>query len=245
MGILKHRFEILYTFTTQEDISLHDFEQQQPSHSIFRNSLSDEAIEQLESLRVEKEFYDEARQQQHQTAQQIDDATWSMHSTGRFTVSSAYFTLQNVPTIRSTVSNIWNLRAPPRYKIFAWLLIHRKILTAENLMKIGYHFPSICYMCRQNEESIHHMFNECTQARMLYEGVIRNQHHHRDTIAMIHGRASKKERELILIAQFTLWRERCCRIFRETNKTIAILVAETVDQWKLSTRTTMGGALEE
>jgi hypothetical protein len=44
---------------------------------------------------------------------------------------------------------------------------------------------------------------------------------------------SKKMREIIAIAYFVIWRERCNRIFRDQNKLIDLLIEEVRDEWML------------
>ena len=82
------------------------------------------------------------------------------------------------------------------------------------------------------------MFNRCVFAKALYEAVAAttdlNLDAHRvqarytdDIIDSCH---SIRSREILVITQFVLWRERGARIFRETTKQIQQLVQEVVHQ---------------
>ena len=64
------------------------------------------------------------------------------------------------PTARSLLNGIWKLKLPTRVQIFIWLMANNKILTVDNLMKRGFQFPSICYMCRNAAEMVQHLFKD-------------------------------------------------------------------------------------
>jgi hypothetical protein len=58
--------------------------------------------------------------------------------------------------------------------------------------------------------------------------------YHDSTQEIILNRAVQKEiREVMAIACFVVWRERCNHIFREENKTIAILIEEVREEWSM------------
>lgn len=81
------------------------------------------------------------------SAQIHDDVLWKGHSSGSFSVSSAYFALKNGPSwVIPNIHRIWSLTAPPRMKVFAWLTMLNTILTVDNLIIRGWSIPSICYI---------------------------------------------------------------------------------------------------
>ena len=142
--------------------------------------------------------------------------------------------------MRSEISKIWNLSVPPRCKIFAWLLLHGRILTAENLHKRGFNLPSICYMCRANGETMEHLFTECTTSASVHQGVrqkmlgyMRGLPRRVDKCIMTDNSICKEGRELVLISNFVIWRERCNRLFKEKLKPIDELVQEVLAQWRI------------
>lgn len=85
-------------------------------------------------------------------------------------------------------------------------------------------------MCRQQDESVRHLFSE-----QIYNGMLQG------TQTMIHGRerisyiyqtgTAKMGRELMLISHFVIEREHCNRIFKERTKQNRELIQEvhTVD----------------
>lgn len=63
---------------------------------------------------------------------------------GLFTVKSTYRAIKNAPRITSTVPVIWSLRAQPRFKVFAWLMLLNRILTIDNLVIRGWTMVNRC-----------------------------------------------------------------------------------------------------
>ena len=49
-----------------------------------------------------------------------------------------------------------------KLNFFLWLLVHQKILTAENLKNRGIEGPSRCIMCKKVEETKKHLFLDCS-----------------------------------------------------------------------------------
>lgn len=106
----------------------------------------------------------------------------------------------------------------PRLKIFGWLVFYKRILTAENLEKRGWHLPSMCVMCRCNCETIEHIFSTCLFALGLYNRLnqvfqlpqrewntlLETQGAHKWVVAK---GSDKKSREVMLIAIFIIWRK--------------------------------------
>lgn len=239
LGVLKNKFDMLYTFSTQQQTSLQQALQLTDAAEQFRENLSLQATEQLQVFQRQITQYKAQYQQNRILGIEADTVSWPMTSDGIFKVSSAYFVMQDGPAIKSTANRIWKLRTPPRYKIFGWLLMHNKILTVQNLKKRGFQLPGICYMCWKQDETAHHMFNECGNTREIYIGVLNQAAGYKtgqnNIQSMTDKNTPKIDRELLLITNFTVWRERCNRIFREVKKNTRQLIDEAIDQWKAST----------
>jgi len=58
------------------------------------------------------------------------------------------------------------VNAPPRVKIFMWLLSHNKLKTKDNLLKRGIEKPKECLFCSE-EKTICHLFFGCVVAKLL------------------------------------------------------------------------------
>lgn len=237
MGLLKNRFDELYTFSIQQESNLQQALQMPDMIRQFRTNLSDQASRQLTTLQQEINRY---RSQQHSVPESATDTVlWTVTENGVFTVRSEYQAMLNGPRIRTTAHKIWKLRNPPRYRIFGWVLIHNKILTTHNLKKRGFQIAGICYLCWNQDETSQHMFNECPQTIPIYRGVLHRGEGYtagqNNINKMTDKNTPKTDKELILIANFTIWRERCNRIFKEERKSTQQLIDEAIDQWKAST----------
>ena len=53
-----------------------------------------------------------------------------------------------------------------------WNVKHRSILTAENLKKRGLEGPSICPLCKKNEENLDHLLISCPFSREVWREAI-------------------------------------------------------------------------
>jgi hypothetical protein len=66
---------------------------------------------------------------------QWDTITWKWTASGKYMVSSAYEchflgSMTNFPT-----PNIWKSFTEPRSKFYAWLVMHNRVLTTDNMIK--------------------------------------------------------------------------------------------------------------
>jgi hypothetical protein len=85
-----------------------------------------------------------------------DTFVWSLHSSGRFSVSSMYVALINNGVRVSR--DIWQIKIPTRIKIFLWYLKRGVILTKHNLARRNWSGDTRCNYCH-SLETIHHLFS--------------------------------------------------------------------------------------
>jgi ribonuclease HI len=74
---------------------------------------------------------------------------------------------------RMETPNFGRRMETPKVKHFNWTLLKGKVLTAENLRKRGILGPSICFFCRAEEESSHHLFFHCPFAQSCWTQIVR------------------------------------------------------------------------
>jgi hypothetical protein len=55
------------------------------------------------------------------------------------------------------ITPIWKATAEPKCKIYAWILLQRKILTADNLAKRGWPHDPLCKLCHVAPETPVHL----------------------------------------------------------------------------------------
>lgn len=85
-------------------------------------------------------------------------------------------------------------------------------------------------MCKCDAETAAHMMGHCKFAVEMYRRMdITLQMRIHPIEAALDINNNKKARGTLLVTMFVIWRERCARIFRESDKTIPELIDE-VDQ---------------
>jgi hypothetical protein len=62
---------------------------------------------------------------------------------------------------------VWRTHAPLKVKIMLWLAIENRILTWDNGMKRGWTGPSRCALCKDDSESVQHLFISCHYAQQV------------------------------------------------------------------------------
>lgn len=93
---------------------------------------------------------------------------WLGHSSGDFTANAFLKThLTNHPVLKWAVF-IWQNWFPPNTAVIIWKLFHGRLSTDDNIKRIGIPISSICHCCRNNEETMDHLFFKGTWARHLW-----------------------------------------------------------------------------
>ena len=67
---------------------------------------------------------------------------------------------------------VWHLDSIPKVNSFTWILLHNKLLTAENLRKRGIMGPSRCALCNLDEETTNHIFLQCKISLLVWRIVL-------------------------------------------------------------------------
>ena len=74
--------------------------------------------------------------------------------------SRHYIAVQDQENPEPHLERIWKGPQWPNIKVFEWLILHKKILTWENLKNRGFIGPSQCHLCEVQEESTDHLLDE-------------------------------------------------------------------------------------
>ncbi|KAJ4759044.1 RNA-directed DNA polymerase (reverse transcriptase)-related family protein [Rhynchospora pubera] len=142
-----------------------------------------------------------------------------------------------IPKHNSTLKEIWKLKIPPRMIIFLWRMLQNRIATVDTLRKRDWPMPSICYLCRNGEDSVQHLFNECRYTLQAKHSLFCYPHNLHlfqiDTTLLLLSKSPQapvQTRELLAIMTFLIWRERCQRIFNEKHNNLHFqaLVDQTI-----------------
>jgi hypothetical protein len=160
----------------------------------------------------------------------VDTLCWQQKSKGRFTVRSFYRCLSPTPSLVFPWKGVWNPKVPPRVAFFLWTTVLGKILTADNLRKRKIVIVTWCCMCKDDGESIGHLFIHCPVVKELWDAVLSlfgvmwvMPRRVRNLIEGWHG--SNHHQSIIWNAvphclMWSVWRERNSRIFEDSETTI-------------------------
>jgi hypothetical protein len=89
---------------------------------------------------------------------------WGWGKIGFYSVAQGYSALHPPQALKETATlrkKVWDPLGLPKVNFFRWVLMHRKILTEENMAKRGFIGPHRCPMCFQALEMMDHLFVDC------------------------------------------------------------------------------------
>ncbi|KAH9306925.1 hypothetical protein KI387_011329, partial [Taxus chinensis] len=100
-----------------------------------------------------------------------DKLGWGKEVSGTYSVVAGYASLvtENPHPLQFLFKHIWHLGMWPKVIFFLWLLIHRRVLTGDCLLKRGLYGPFRCALCLHDEESSTHLFFSCPWVTPLWQ----------------------------------------------------------------------------
>lgn len=154
-----------------------------------------------------------------------DQIFWKPKASGKYTAQSAY-KMQFFGSIDSTFPKlIWKIWAPPKCKLFLWLLLRDRLWTAQRLQVRGWDNNYFCGLCIRNLETSMHLFVECPIARDIWGRVAiwsasanlnpSNWSATEDIESWFHSMITAGEKKAHILAVLTLW-----SIWRQRNRAI-------------------------
>ncbi|OAY82706.1 putative ribonuclease H protein [Ananas comosus] len=96
-----------------------------------------------------------------------DMIQWRWSADGHFSIKSTYSALTDGGTRDARASYIWKLKIPLKVKVFSWLVLKKRMLTRDTLVKRGWLDDSICVLCGSGEESVDHLFTRCVFCKFI------------------------------------------------------------------------------
>jgi hypothetical protein len=90
-----------------------------------------------------------------------DTITWKLNPEGVYSASSAYHMQFLGCFPKFDAKKICSAHAEPKCKIFAWLALHRKLLTTDILAIRGWPHDPVCPLCLSALETTTHLCKEC------------------------------------------------------------------------------------
>ena len=89
---------------------------------------------------------------------------------GIYTTKEGYQSLKNSGsgTQKRIWGKLWDSFCIPKIKALFWIVTKDNILTVEYFRKHGFHRPSRCHLCQENDESSRHRFLECPFSKWVW-----------------------------------------------------------------------------
>jgi hypothetical protein len=64
--------------------------------------------------------------------------------------------------------DIWKAKTEPKYRLFAWMVMHDKALTADNIEKKNWQCDPTCTLCFCQHETTTHLLTECNYTKACW-----------------------------------------------------------------------------
>jgi hypothetical protein len=99
---------------------------------------------------------------------QDDSIAWRWTANGCYSVSSVYDCQFLGAMIRFPAANIWRAKTEQKCKFFSWLVMHDRVLTADNLAKRNWPCDQYCPLCECMEETTPHLLTLCNYTKAVW-----------------------------------------------------------------------------
>ena len=136
---------------------------------------------------------------------------------------------------------VWKNWAPPKCKLFSWLIIQNRVWTADRLERRGWPNGRLCPLCRREDETARHLLFTCRFSIRLW-GMIKNWLNVGDFnppnwvafndvqswwehLAIANGRRRKAIPSLLMLVTWEIWNERNSRIFKHLSTLPTLIFA--------------------
>lgn len=98
-----------------------------------------------------------------------DEVWWRWTADGEYSTKNAYLIQFTGRFSKIKITAIWKPKAEPKCRFFAWTLLHKKILTANNLLKRGWTDETDCGLCGNDLETPGHLCKDCPFTKQVWE----------------------------------------------------------------------------
>jgi hypothetical protein len=179
---------------------------------------------------------------------QKDAISWKWTANGQFSVASAYECQFKGAMASFPTTEIWKAISEPKHKFFAWLIMHDKAPTVDNLLKKKWSCNTTCSLCFCMPETANHLLTQCNFTVALWVSAASAYNLPSYQQMPMQGGPSQwvryllsvgpiKERRKKLGFLFTfwwqIWKERNNRIFENKEKSIPQLTVQLQEQIRL------------
>ena len=162
-----------------------------------------------------------------------DDITWKFTTSGLYTAASAYKAQFEGLTRSTMLEMVWKNWAPPKCKLFAWLVLQNRVWTADRLQRRGWPNCGLCQLCKREAESATHLLFKCRYTIRVWNMVIAwlglsmidtSQWHSFssmqdwwNSVIYTNGTQRKSLASLIMLVCWEIWTERNVHVFRHVS----------------------------
>jgi len=151
------------------------------------------------------------------------------------------------------ITPIWKAKAEQKCRFFAWALMHKKILTANNLFKRGWTDDTDCKLCSNDQETPFHLCKDCPFTKEVW-GILKQRFNLSvldllvSTAGSIYNywcrckwKFDKTQRrdvdEILIYFRWNIWKERNRRIFQQKYlnlRQVAFICKDEIMQYWLA-----------
>lgn len=183
-----------------------------------------------------------------------DQLRWGNNKEGTFNLKEAKSILlelgSHVPD--KIWQKLWKHQGWMKIKLFMWLVLQKKVLSWDNIRKRVILGPSICQLCKAQEETMEHIPNNCIYSSWLWDSfaiIFQNTNRDKENIINTLNNWSRNfsDNEFLSLAWaltpsfiiWNVWKGRNKRIFKDEKNLPQRLFEQTLKQLKETVSTTV------
>jgi hypothetical protein len=162
-----------------------------------------------------------------------DAVRWKWTANGHYSSKSAYRAQLIGSYCTFDALAIWKAKTEGKHRFFTWLLVQRKILTADKLLARNWPCNSVCPLCDQEAETAEHLCLQCVFAQEVWllvaawsENAVQvpGRLHTLEcwwntSLAAVTGVAKSRRAAIMMYTAWNIWKERNRRIFDAKSTT--------------------------
>jgi hypothetical protein len=176
-----------------------------------------------------------------------DIFAWKLTASQQYSAASAYGAMFFGCSRPLGARQVWKTSAPPRTKLFFWLVLHKKCWTADRRWRHGLQDGNSCIMCDQGAETMDHIILGCVFSREVWSSCLRTYHLHQavsvqeqdimiwwtNTRKLLPKQIRRGFDSLFFLVAWNLWKERNARTFGRTPRQPAELLHTILEEASL------------
>lgn len=179
-----------------------------------------------------------------------DRLVWKLTNDGVYTAASAYKAMFLGLEMFACGKTVWKAWAPGKCKIHAWLLLHRRLWTADRRARHGLDTHVTCPLCEGAPETVDHLFLGCPFSLAVWREILGkcgiaalapSSTSLPDWWSAARARLRSQRRKgfdsLVLLILWKIWLERNARVFEgapSSFRTLCSSIANEALLWKLA-----------